>query len=467
MRQKLSAFFKFEERKTNFRSEIVGGIVTFLSMCYILAVNPGMISDAGIPLGGAFIATAVGAALATIIMAFSANYPVALAPGMGVNAFFTYTIVLGIGYTWQEALAAAFIGGVIFVGITFTPLRRKLIEAIPQSLRAAIGAGIGFFIAFVGLQNAGIIVGDPATKVKLGNLLDPAVLVALFGMVLIIVLYNLKSKVSNFAFIISILATALLYALLSVLNVFPPIEKLSYSGLASVKETFGGFITGFKTLFQDTQLAGGGTFTASAKLLTLPVIIFALLFVDIFDTAGTLVAITKSAGIQDEEGNIPELDKALFADAIGTLISSTLGTPEITSYVESSTGVESGARTGFANLVTAALFLLAIALYPFMGVFYIVQVTSMALILVGVLMASQIAEIDWQDKAIAISCFSTIIMMILAYSIADGIAFGFITYTIAKLAQGKPKEVHPLIYIFSVGFVVYFVLHSLNFGINL
>ena len=301
MRQKLSAFFKFEERKTNFRSEIVGGIVTFLSMCYILAVNPGMISDAGIPLGGAFIATAVGAALATIIMAFSANYPVALAPGMGVNAFFTYTIVLGIGYTWQEALAAAFIGGVIFVGITFTPLRRKLIEAIPQSLRAAIGAGIGFFIAFVGLQNAGIIVGDPATKVKLGNLLDPAVLVALFGMVLIIVLYNLKSKVSNFAFIISILATALLYALLSVLNVFPPIEKLSYSGLASVKETFGGFITGFKTLIQDTQLASGGTFTASAKLLTLPVIIFALLFVDIFDTAGTLVAITKSAGIQDEE----------------------------------------------------------------------------------------------------------------------------------------------------------------------
>ncbi|HHX78162.1 MAG TPA: NCS2 family permease [Acholeplasmataceae bacterium] len=460
MIQRIRSFFKFEERNTNFRAEIMGGLVTFLAMAYILAVNPNMISAAGIPIGGAFIATALGAAIATLIMAFTANYPVALAPGMGVNAFFTYTIVLGIGYSWQEALAASFIGGLIFVAISFTPLRRKLIEAIPKSLRAAIGAGIGFFIAFVGLQNAGIIVGDPATGVALGNLLDPSVLVALFGLVVIIVLYNVKSKLNRFAFILAILVTALLYAILSVVGVFPPITLFEYSELGTFKETFGGFITGFKTLFQD-----GPRLTASAKLMTLPVVVFALLFVDIFDTAGTLVAVTKAGDLQDEDGNIPNLDKALFADAVGTLISSTLGTPEITSFVESSTGVESGARTGFANVVTAILFLLAIALFPVMGIFQIFPITSMTLILVGVLMAGQFAEIDWSDKAIAIGSFFTIIMMILTYSVADGIAFGFITYTIAKIAQGKPKEVNLLIYVFSLGFILYFIFYSKGFNL--
>ncbi|NLM33801.1 MAG: NCS2 family permease [Acholeplasmataceae bacterium] len=467
MKQKISAFFKFEERKTNFRAETVGGLVTFLSMCYILAVNPSMINAAKIPLGGAFIATAVGAALATIVMAFMANYPVALAPGMGVNAFFTFTICNSIGYSWQEALAASFIGGVIFLAITFTPLRKKLIDAIPQSLRAAIGAGIGLFIAFVGLKAAGVIVADPyGTYVKLGNLGNPKVLVALFGIVLIFVLYNLKSKVSNFSFILAILATALLYALLSLTKVIDhKIVLHKYSDLATFKETFGGFITGFKTFFQDTTLENGEVFTATAKLVTLPVIIFALVFVDIFDTAGTLVAVTKAANIQDEQGNIPNLEKALFADAVGTLISSTLGTPEITSYVESSTGVESGARTGFSNLVVAALFLLSIALYPLMAIFKIQEVTAMALVLVGVLMCEQIADIDWSDKASAIACFMTILMMLLTFSIADGIAFGFISYAIAKIAQGKPKEVHPLIYIFSIGFIFYFAFHSLDFKI--
>lgn len=460
MIEKMKSFFKFEERNTNFKSEIMGGLVTFLAMSYILAVNPNMISAAGIPIGGAFIATALGAAIATFIMAITANYPVALAPGMGVNAFFTYTIVLSIGYTWQEALAASFIGGLIFVAISFTPLRRKLIEAIPKSLRAAIGAGIGFFIAFVGLQNSGIIVGDPATGVALGNLLDPSVLVALFGLVVIIVLYNVKSKLNRFSFILAILSTAILYAILSVAGVFPPITKLHYSDLASFKETFGGFITGFKTMFQD-----GATLTAGAKLMTLPIVVFALLFVDIFDTAGTLVAVTKAADLQDEDGNIPNLDKALFADAVGTLISSTLGTPEITSFVESTTGVESGAKTGFANIVTGILFLLAIALYPVMGVFQIFPVTSMALILVGVLMAGQISEIDWSDKALAIGSFFTIIMMVLTYSVADGIAFGFITYTIAKIAQGKAKDVNLLIYVFSVGFLLYFAFYSLDFNL--
>lgn len=459
----IKKFFKFEERNTNFKSEFIGGLVTFLAMSYILAVNPSMISASGIPLGGAFLATAIGAAIATIIMAFVANYPVALAPGMGVNAFFTFTIVLTIGYTWQEALAISFVGGLVFVGITFTPLRQKLIEAIPAGLRSAIGAGIGFFIAFVGLNNAGIIVADSATLVKLGNLTNPSVLVALFGIVLIIILFNLKNKLSRFAFIIAIVATALLYVILSLIGVSGlqevSIDPSGYAGLSTFKETLFGFVKGFKTLFEDTQ----GGLTSSAKLLTLPVIVFALVFVDIFDTAGTLVGVTKAAGIQNEDGSIPNLEKALFADAIGTLVSSTLGTPEITSFVESSTGVESGARTGFSNLVVAALFLLSILLYPLMPIFNIFPITSMALVLVGVLMATQIAEIDWNDKAIALSSFLTIIGMVLTYSVADGIAFGFISYAVAMLAQKRGKEVHPLIYVFSIAFVLYFILYSKGF----
>lgn len=460
MKEKIQTFFKFKERNASFKGEIFGGLVTFLAMSYILAVNPGMIGDAGIPLGGAFLATAIGAAIATLIMAFTANYPVALAPGMGVNAFFTYVIVLKIGYSWQEALAISFIGGLIFVAISFTSLRKKLIEAIPQGLRSAIGAGIGFFIAFVGLKNAGIIVADGATLVKLGNLTEPSVLVALFGIVLVIVLYNLKNKLSKFAFIIAIVSTAVLYVVLSLLGVsgLETIKLGSYAELGTVKETLGGFIKGFGTLFQDSE-----RLTSVAKLTTLPIIVFALLFVDIFDTAGTLVAVTKAAKIQNEDGSIPNLDKALFADAVGTLISSAMGTPEITSYVESSTGVESGARTGFSNIVVAVLFLISVALFPVMSVFSIFPITSMALVLVGVLMASQIAEIDWSDKAIAISAFLTIIGMVLTYSVSDGIAFGFISYAISMLAQKRGKEVHPLIYVFSIGFIIYFALYSKMF----
>ncbi|CCV64881.1 Xanthine/uracil/vitamin C permease [Alteracholeplasma palmae J233] len=460
--EKIKSFFQFEKRGTNFKKETLGGLVTFLAMSYILAVNPTMIGNAGVPLGGAFIATAVGAAIATIIMAFTANYPVALAPGMGVNAFFTYTIVLTIGYSWQEALAASFIGGLIFVAISFTSLRKKLIDAIPDGLKSAIGAGIGFFIAFVGLQNAGIIVPSGSTGVELGNLSQPTVLVALFGVLVIFALYNVKNKkISRFAFIYAILITAVLYVILALLKVpgIPEIKILSYSELGTFSDTFGGFITGFKTMFEDTP----GVITAGAKLATLPIIVFALLFVDIFDTAGTLVAVTKAAGIKDENGGIPKLEKALFADAVGTLISSTMGTPEITSFVESATGVESGAKTGFSNLVVGGLFLLSVLLFPIMSIFNVLSVTSMALILVGAIMAQQIGEINWSDKIIAISSFMTIIGMVVTYSVSDGIAFGFITYTVSMLASGKARKIHPLIYIFSAGFILYFAFYSVGF----
>ncbi|VEU80517.1 NCS2 family permease [Haploplasma axanthum] len=476
MKERIMKFFKFEERRATFKGEFIGGLVTFLAMSYILAVNPSMISAAGIPRGGAFIATALGASIATIVMSLVANYPVALAPGMGVNAFFTFTIVggiagtssFGLGYSWQEALAISFLGGVLFVIISFTPLRKKLIEAIPSGLKAAIGVGIGFFIAFVGLQNAGIVTQSSSTGVTLGNFSNPNVLVAIFGIILIFVLHNLNSKVSRFSFILAILGTAVLYAVLSLIGVegLTKIELFKYSELAGFKDSFGGFITGFKTLFQDSPavlvdgVVAREAMTASAKLITLPFIVFALLFVDIFDTAGTLVAVTKAAKLEDENGELPNLDKALFSDAIGTLISSAMGTPEITSYVESSTGVESGARTGFSNLVVAFLFLISIALYPVMSVFGIFPVTSMALVLVGVLMAAQIKEINWDDKAIAIASFMTILGMVVTYSVSDGIAFGFISYSVSMLAQKRAKEVHPLIFILSVGFVIYFGVYS-------
>lgn len=447
-------FFKFEERKTNFRTETIGGIVTFLAMSYILAVNPTMIGAAGVPLGGAFLATAIGAAIATLVMAFAANYPVALAPGMGVNAFFTYTIVLTLGFTWQEALAISFISGLIFLLITFTPFRETLINAIPKGLKSAISVGIGFFIAFVGLQNSGIIVSDPATSVTLGNFSDPSVLVSVFGILLIFVLYSLRSKINRFSFILAMLGTATLYIVLTLFNVFPSITMYSYSELGTFSETFGGFITGFKTLFNSTE-----------KMIIVPFIVFALLFVDIFDTAGTLLAVTSASGIMDPEtGHIPDVNKALFADAVGTLVSATMGTPQITSYIESATGVESGARTGFSNIVIALLFLLSIALFPFMAIFSIFPITSMTLVLVGVLMAGHIKEIDWTDKPTMLSSFMTIIGMILTYSIADGIAFGFITYALSMAVSGKGKQVHWLIYVLSALFIFYFGLHSVGFN---
>lgn len=461
--QKLRSFFLFEERKTNFHKEIIGGIVTFLAMSYILVVNPGIVSGRFtnqeltgqlIPYGAVFFATAFGAALATLIMGLFAKLPVALAPGMGINAFFV-SVVLTKGFTWQEALAASFIGGLIFLAITFTNLRKTLIEAIPSSLKAAIGAGIGFFIASVGLRLTGIFTMDAENGFSIGNFADPVVLLSLFSIVLIVVISSLKGKISNFSFIISILGTTAVGLLMRYgfnmdLRNLPEFGKFDYSPLASIKDVaFVGVFEGFKTLF------------TSNNIFSVLFIIFAFLFVDIFDTAGTLIAVGKAADLEDENGNIPNMDKALFADAIGTVISSSLGTPEITSYVESTTGIEAGARTGLASIVTGLLFLLSIALFPIFNIFTSSAVTAGALIYVGVLMAKQIANIDWEDLASAVSSFLTIIMMVLSGSVADGIAFGFIFYALVKLVQGKGNEVHPIVYGSSILFIIYFVLMSI------
>lgn len=469
MLTKIRSFFKFEERQTNFSKESIGGLVTFLAMSYILVVNPGIASGKfsgqeafGIPYGGVFFATAAGAFLATLLMAFLANLPIALAPGMGVNAFFIGTIVGVHGYTWQEALALSFVGGLIFLIISLTGLRRMLVDAIPNGLKASIGAGIGFFIAMVGLRLGGIFDIDPVIvggdyvgsnfSFILGDFSNPVVLLSMFSILIIIGLHSSKSKLSNFSFIISILTTAIVGLILGALGVsnMPELGTFDYSPLADIKDVvFVGFFNGLQTAF------------TSQSVLTALVLIYALLFVDIFDTTGTLVAVGKAANLEDEEGNIENIDKAMMVDAVGTLVSSTLGTPEITSYVESATGVQAGARTGFSNLIVALLFLVSIALFPVFQIFTHSSVTVGALVLVGVLMAQQLKEINWSNLSEAIPAFITIAFMIITGSIADGIAFGFITYVLVEVVRGNYKKVHPIIYASSILFILYVFVNAL------
>jgi adenine/guanine/hypoxanthine permease len=467
--ERIKQFFKIEERGTSIRTELIGGVVTFLAMAYILAVNPSILGDAGMPTGGVFIATAVAAAVATLFMGLFANYPIALAPGMGINALFAYTIVGGMGYSWQEALAAAFIAGVLFLIITLTPLRKNIINAVPASLKKAIGAGIGFFIAFIGLQNAGIIASDAffvigddglpiliegfpilvsATSVELGNLADPTVLLAIFGIVVAFILFSVKHSISKFAFILSILITAFVGVILGLLGVSGmPAFSGGYEDLSTTSETFMAFASGLTTVFGKADLW---------------FVLFALLFLDIFDTAGTLISVAEPAGLLDENGEMKDIDRALFADAVGTVAGSIMGTSTVTSYIESSAGIESGARTGLSSIVVGVLFLVSIVAYPLFSVFITsAAVTSMALVLVGVLMFSQLKGIDWDDKPILASAFITIITMVLTYSIGNGIAFGFIVYVIMMLVQGRGREVAKIMYFLAVAFIIYFAVDAI------
>lgn len=448
--EKIKKFFKIEERGTSVRTEVIGGIVTFLAMAYILAANPFFLSAAAdpMPIGGVFVATAVAAAVATLVMGLLANYPIALAPGMGINALVAFVIISEYGYSWKEAMAAVFISGVIFLVISFTSLRTKIINAIPASLKKAIGAGIGFFIAFIGLKTSGIIVGDPDTFVTLGGFSQPSVLLALFGIVLALSLFAVKHKINKFTLIISILVTALVGILLG--EVFGvagmPGFSQGYSDLGSFGETFFGFAGGLKTVFGKGDLW---------------FVIFSLLYLDIFDTAGTLISVAEPAGLLNEKGEMENIDKALMADAIGTVFGAVVGTSTVTSYIESSSGIESGARTGLSSVVVGLLFFISILAYPVFSIFInSAAVTSMALVLVGIFMVSQLKGIEWDDKPALAASFITIIMMVLNYSIGNGIAFGFITYVLMMLVQGRSKEVTLTMYILSVAFVSYFVINA-------
>lgn len=446
--EKIKKFFKIEERGTTVRTEIIGGIVTFLAMAYILAVNPGILGETGMPSGGVFIATAISSAVATLIMGLYANYPIALAPGMGINALFAYTVVLTLGYTWQEALAATFISGIIFLIISFTPLRRSIINAVPASLKKAIGAGIGFFIAFIGLKNAGIIVSSPATFVTLGNFSNPSVLLATFGILLVLILFAVRHKISKFSFILSILTTAVIGIVLGLFGVSGmPSFTGGYTDLNTFSETLFAFGAGMKTVFGHADLW---------------FVVFSFLYLDIFDTAGTLISVAEPAGLLNDKGEMENIDRALMSDAIGTVVGSIVGTSTVTSYVESTSGIESGARTGLSSVVVGLLFLVSIVAYPVFSVFInSPAVTSMALVMVGIMMVGQLQHIEWSDKPTLAASFVTIIMMILTYSIGNGIAFGFIVYVVMMLIQKRQKEVTWVMYALSIAFIAYFAINAL------
>lgn len=454
---KLDSFFKISERGSSLSKELLGGVTIFLAMVYILPVNAGLLSQTGMTFGAVFAATAISAAVASLIMGLLANYPIGLASGMGVNAFFTFTVVFGLGIPWQEALAAVLVSGLLFIIVSATGIRKMLIAAIPKDLKIAIGAGIGFFIAFIGLKSGGVIVAYEATGVALGNLAHPAVLLTLFGIVLALVLFAMKNR---FAVIIAIVATGVIGGILGLVGVefMPSFVGGNLGSVTDIKDTF------------------GQAFIALPSLLARPeayAVIFTFLFVDFFDTAGTLVAVGHDAGLLDEEGNLIGEKKALLADAIGTVVGASLGTSTVTSYVESTTGIQSGARTGLTAVVVGILFLLSLLIYPLLGfvggidsglvdsfgeIIYYSPVTAMALVLVGALMFKQVAELDWKDSVSITSGFIAIIMMILTYSIADGIAFGLITYVVMLIASKRYKELNWGMVIMSLLFIIHLVL---------
>ena len=436
----LEKLFKLSSHKTTVKTEILAGLTTFLAMAYILAVNPGMLSATGMPVQSVFLATAIASGVASILMGVLANYPVSLAPGMGVNAFFTYTVCMQFGYSWEAALAAVFVSGIVFIIISVTGLRKMIINAIPQQLKLAIGAGIGFFIAFIGMKNAGIIVANESTFVALGNLTDPVVLLAIFGLALTLILIAKKVTAAVFWGLIGTAVVGVLAGLCGIANM--PQLPSSIMQFNFEMPTLGAFMSGFGELFAHKDFI---------------VVIFSFLFVDFFDTAGTLVAVTNRAGLVNEKGELENIERALLSDSVGTCVGAVLGTSTVTSFVESTSGVEVGGRTGLTAVTTGILFLLSIVFFPLLSV-VTSAVTAPALIVVGILMAQQLGGIDWDNFIYASTGFMAIIMMILCYSISDGIALGFITYGAVMLGSGKAKEVQPIIWILDLVFMLYFIL---------
>jgi AGZA family xanthine/uracil permease-like MFS transporter len=431
MEDSMEKLFKLNEHGTNVRKEVIGGITTFLTMAYILAVNPNMLAETGMSAGGVFTATVVASAIATLVMAFLANLPVALAPGMGLNAFFTYTVVQGMGVSWQVALTAVLFEGLLFIVLSFFNVREAIINAIPSNLKKAVAVGIGLFIALIGLANTNLVVSDAGTIIGLGAL-EGAALLAVIGLVITIILYALKVPGS---ILIGIIITTLIGIPMGVTNIPHNFKILSLPE---------------KPIFMQFDFSS----VLTLKFFT---IFFTFLFVDIFDTVGTLVGVTTQAGLTDKDGNIPKVKQALLADAVGTVAGAALGTSTVTSYVESTAGVAAGGRTGLTSVVTAGLFLLALFLSP---LFLIVPsaATAPALIFVGFLMMKSVVGINFEDPAEGIPAFICIIVMPFAYSIAEGIVWGLIAYVLLKAVTGKFKDISIMSWVLFVIFIARFFI---------
>lgn len=424
----LERIFRLRESGTNARTECLAGLVTFMTMAYIIFVNPAILSDAekgaGMDFNAVLLATCVASAFATLIMGLMARYPIALAPGMGLNAFFSFEICNQMRVPWQIALGAVFISGVIFTLLTVARFREIIVHAIPRSLKFGIASGIGVFIAFIGMEHAGIIVGHPQTLVTLGNLKEPGTLVALAGIAVIAAL--MAARVRG-AILLGILATG---AIALAAGVISPPQRII--GLPQIQ----------RPAFMALDVAG---VIANIHIFLAPILI--LLFFDMFDTIGTLIGVSEQAGFLDKQGRLPRATQALLADSIGTMAGALAGTSTVTSYIESAAGVAEGGRTGLANFVTAGLFIAAIFFAPAVQVFGGHPfIAAPALVMVGVLMMRNIAKIGWDDITDAIPAFLTVTLMPLTFSIANGLAIGFISYPAVKLLGGKGREVHWLVY---------------------
>ena len=423
----LDNFFKFKENGTDFKTEIIAGITTFLAMAYILGVNPVILADGGMPATGVLFATAVASGIACIIMGLVAKYPVGLAPGMGLNALFTYTIILTMGNSWETALAAVFISSIIFLIITISGLREAILNLIPLDLKLGIGAAIGFFLAFLGLKGAGIIVADPSTFVTMGNLLAAPALLALIGIIITLVLYVKEIPAAVFVglvltAIIGLIFTAVGYGVGDPLMPALPAQFVSADFDVSL---FAGFLRGFGDLFNNIP--------------NLIMMLFSLVFVTFFDTTGTLMALGRQCGFIDEEGQAVGIENAFLSDAIAGIIGAVFGTSTVTAYVESAAGIGLGGKTGLTAIVTGILFILSIFFTPLILALFTSPVTCAALVIVGILMVVQLKEVEWNSLVVAASVFMTIIMMLLTYSISLGIAWGFVVYAVASLAAQKEK----------------------------
>jgi adenine/guanine/hypoxanthine permease len=429
----MKRFFKLDENHTTVKTEVLAGITTFMTMAYILAVNPSILSATGMDKNALFTATALSALVATLVMALVARLPFALAPGMGLNAFFAFTVVLGMGYSWQFALTAVFLEGIIFLILTAFNIRELIINAIPMSMKHAVSAGIGLFIAFIGLQGAGVIVNNDAVLVGLGDMGSPSVLIALFGVLLIGILLALKVKG---ALLIGIFAATIAGIPFGVTHL-PEGHLVSLP--PSIEPIF--FKFDFHQIFTIDML----------------IVLFTFLFVDMFDTVGTLVGVSSKADMLTPDGKVPRAKQALFADAIGTTVGAMLGTSTVTTYVESASGVAEGGRTGLTSLTVAGLFLVALFFAP---LFIMIPgaATAPALIIVGLFMLTPILKIDMEDFTESIPAFFTIIMMPLAYSIAEGIVFGMLAYVVLKLLTGKHKDVSIVMYVLALLFIVKFII---------
>lgn len=440
MKDLLDRFFKLEENKTSFRTEMVGGTTTFMTMSYIIFVQPAILSIAGMDKGAVMVATCISAALATLLMGLLAKYPIALAPAMGHNIFFAVIVCGTMGYSWQVALGAVFISGTIFVILSIFRVWGILVASVPDSLKHAIAVGIGLLIALIGLEYGGIVVDAPDVLVGLGDLTSRPVVLVLFGVVLTAVLMALRVKG---AVLLGILGTAILGI---------PLGIVKYQGIAAAPPSL------LPTLFKLDILGAFNT-----GLIT---VVFVFFFLDLFDTIGTLIGVSGPAGFL-KEGKLPRANKAMLSDAVGTVSGALLGTSTVTSYIESATGIAHGARTGLANVFTSLLFLVALFFSPLaemIGGEYIYNgltlrpVVAPPLIIVGYLMMKCVTWIKWEDLTEAIPAFLTIIIMPLTLSITEGIAFGFISYSLLKLVSGKGKQVHWLIYMFSALFILRYII---------